>query len=200
MDPLTRAEAEEVLEDSRGWWMFLLTGILWIIFGFIVLSFDDFETVWAVAVFFGIGFIVGGILELAVASRVPGWKWLHILFGIIAIVAGILALIWPGQTFLVLAAIIGWYVLFSGIMDIITAFVTKDENDLWWLQLLLGIAQVLIGFWAVGYAGRSIALLVIWVGASALARGISDIFIGFGLHSAGKEVRKRMGPTAPVTA
>jgi hypothetical protein len=59
---------------------------------------------------------------------------------------------------------------------------------------------VLIGFWAVGYAGRSIALLVIWVGASALARGISDIFIGFGLHSAGKEVRKRMGPTAPVTA
>ncbi|HWC68146.1 MAG TPA: DUF308 domain-containing protein [Acidimicrobiales bacterium] len=200
MDPLTRAEAEEVLEDSRGWWMFLLTGILWIIFGFIVLSFDDFETVWAVAVFFGIGFIVGGILELAVASRVPGWKWLHILFGIIAIVAGILALIWPGQTFLVLAAIIGWYVLFSGIMDIITAFVTKDENDLWWLQLVLGIAQVLIGFWAVGYAGRSIALLVIWVGASALARGISDIFIGFGLHSAGKEVRKRMGPTAPVTA
>jgi uncharacterized membrane protein HdeD (DUF308 family) len=199
MDPLTRAEAEEVLEDSRGWWMFLLTGILWIIFGFIVLSFDDFETVWAVAVFFGIGFIVGGILELAVASRVPGWKWLHILFGIIAIVAGILALIWPGQTFLVLAAIIGWYVLFSGIMDIITAFVTKDENDLWWLQLVLGIAQVLIGFWAVGYAGRSIALLVIWVGASALARGISDIFIGFGLHSAGKEVRKRMGPTAPVT-
>jgi uncharacterized membrane protein HdeD (DUF308 family) len=200
MDPLTRAEAEEVLEDSRGWWMFLLTGILWIIFGFIVLSFDDFETVWAVAVFFGIGFIVGGIMELAVASRVPGWKWLHILFGIIAIVAGILALIWPGQTFLVLAAIIGWYVLFSGIMDIITAFVTKDENDLWWLQLVLGIAQVLIGFWAVGYAGRSIALLVIWVGASALARGISDIFIGFGLHSAGKEVRKRMGPTAPVTA
>jgi uncharacterized membrane protein HdeD (DUF308 family) len=199
MDPLTRAEAEEVLEDSRGWWMFLLTGILWIIFGFIVLSFDDFETVWAVAVFFGIGFIVGGILELAVASRVPGWKWLHILFGIIAIVAGILALIWPGQTFLVLAAIIGWYVLFSGIMDMITAFVTKDENDLWWLQLVLGIAQVLIGFWAVGYAGRSIALLVIWVGASALARGISDIFIGFGLHSAGKEVRKRMGPTAPVT-
>jgi uncharacterized membrane protein HdeD (DUF308 family) len=196
MDPLTR---EEVLEESKGWWLFLLTGILWIIFGFIVLSFDDFETVWAVAVFFGIGFIVGGIMELFVAGRAPGWKWLHILFGVIAIIAGVLALIWPGQTFLVLAAIIGWYVLFSGIMDIITAFVTKDENDLWWLQLVLGIAQVLIGFWAVGYAGRSITLLVIWVGASALARGISSIFIGFGLHSAGKEVRKRMGPTAPVT-
>jgi uncharacterized membrane protein HdeD (DUF308 family) len=200
MDPLTRAETEDVLDASKGWWLYLLTGILWIIFGFIVLSFDDFTTVWAVAVFFGIGFIVGGIAELFVASRTRSWRWAHILFGIIAIIAGILALIWPGQTFLVLAAIIGWYVLFSGIMDIVMSIATKDDNDLWWLQLVLGIAQVLIGFWAVGYTGRSIALLVIWVGASALARGISSIFIGFGLHSAGKEVRKRMGNVPPGAA
>jgi uncharacterized membrane protein HdeD (DUF308 family) len=198
MDPLTHAEAEEVLEASKDWWLFLLTGILWIIFGFVVLSFDDFTTVWAVAVFFGVGFMVGGTVELFVAGRTPSWRWLHILFGIIAIIAGVLALVWPGQTFLVLAAIIGWYVLFAGIMDIVTAFATKDLNDLWWLQLLLGIAQVLIGFWAVGYAGRSIALLVIWVGASALARGISSIFIGFGMHSAGKEVRKRMSNVPPT--
>jgi uncharacterized membrane protein HdeD (DUF308 family) len=198
MDPLTHAEVEEVLEASKDWWLFLLTGILWIIFGFVVLSFDDFTTVWAVAVFFGVGFMVGGTVELFVAGRTPSWRWLHILFGIIAIIAGVLALVWPGQTFLVLAAIIGWYVLFAGIMDIVTAFATKDLNDLWWLQLLLGIAQVLIGFWAVGYAGRSIALLVIWVGASALARGISSIFIGFGMHSAGKEVRKRMSNVPPT--
>jgi uncharacterized membrane protein HdeD (DUF308 family) len=199
MDPLT-AETEDVLQASKGWWLYLLTGILWIIFGFIVLTFDDFTTVWAVAVFFGIGFIVGGVVELFIASRTTSWRWAHIVFGIIAIIAGIMALIWPGQTFLVLAAIIGWYVLFSGIMDIVMAFATKDDNDLWWLQLILGIVQVLIGFWAVGYTGRSIALLVIWVGASALARGISSIFIGFGLHSAGKEVRKRMGNVPPGAA
>jgi uncharacterized membrane protein HdeD (DUF308 family) len=200
MDVFATTDGKEVLEESKGWWMYLLTGVLWIIFAFVVLSFDDFTTVWAVAAFFGIGFIVGGVVELFLAARAPGWRWLHVLFGLIAIVAGVMALMWPGQTFLVLAAIIGWYILFAGIMDIVTSLATRDINDLWWLQLLLGVAEVFIGFWAVGYAGRSITLLVVWVGASALARGISSIFLGFGLHSAGKEVRKRMGRGSPGAA
>lgn len=181
-------------EASRRWWLFLVVGVLWIIFAWVVLSFD-YETVWAVAVFFGFGFIAGGAMELMVASQTPDWRWLHVAFGIIAIIAGVVALLWPGQTFLALAAIIGWYVLFAGIIDILTAFAIKDDNDLWWLQLILGSAQVLIGFWAIGYAGRSIDLLVIWVGATALARGISSIFLGFGLHGMGEEMRKRMSST-----
>lgn len=48
--------------------------------------------------------------------------------------------------------------------------------------LVVGIAEVLIGFWAAEYPGRSIALLIVWVGASALARGIGEIFLAFRLH------------------
>ena len=195
-DPLAPPTADEFVEVGKGWWLYLVAGALWIIFGFIVLSFK-IDTVWAIAVFFGIGFMIGGIMELYVAFETPGWRWLHVVFGVIAIVAGFLALIWPGETFLVLAAIISWYILFAGIMDIVVAFSTREENDLWWLQLILGIVEVLIGFWAVGYAGRSVALLVVWVGASALARGISSIFLGFGLHNAAKEVRKRLSAMPP---
>ena len=39
-----------------GW--FLAAGIAWVIFGFVVLSFNQ-ASVWAIAVFFGIGFIAG---------------------------------------------------------------------------------------------------------------------------------------------
>jgi uncharacterized membrane protein HdeD (DUF308 family) len=196
MEPTAASDVDELAEVAEGWWLYLVAGVLWIIFGFVVLSFN-FDTVWAISVFFGFGFIIGGLMELFVAFETPGWRWLHILFAVIAIVAGIVALIWPGETFLVLAAIIGWYILFAGIMDIVIAFSTREENDLWWLQLVLGIAEVLIGFWAVGYAGRSIALLVVWVGASALARGISSIFLGFGSHSTGKELRKKLSTTPP---
>jgi len=90
-----------------------------------------------------------------------------------------MCLIWPGETFLVLAALIGWYLLFKGIFDFVMALATKDEYDLWWLTLVMGIVEVLVGFWAIGYSGRSIALLVVWVGATALARGITDIFLAF---------------------
>ncbi|HEY3485861.1 MAG TPA: DUF308 domain-containing protein [Ilumatobacteraceae bacterium] len=178
------------LEDvARRWWLFVLAGILWIIFAFAVLS-ASINTVWAIAVLFGIGFIVGGVMELMMAAVTEGWKWLHVVMGVIAILAGILALVWPGQTFLILAAIIGWFLMFDGVFGIVVAVTTRDVNDLWWLGLVVGIAEVLIGFWAVGYVGRSIALLIVWVAAASLARGIHDLVIGFTLHGADKRMRR----------
>jgi uncharacterized membrane protein HdeD (DUF308 family) len=191
MSVLITTEADS--DDASLWWVFLLTGILWIVFAWIVLSFN-YSTVWAVAVFFGFGLIGGGLMELMVGWQARAWRWLHFTFGVLCIVGGIVALVWPGETFLVLAAIIGWFVLFAGIVDLVTAIATREVNDLWWLGLILGIVEILIGFWAVGYSGRSIALLVVWVGAVALARGISNLFVAFGLHRIGKQVRQRMVP------
>ena len=199
MEAMTRpADAAKTAADS--WWVFLLAGILWILFAWVVLSFN-YETVWAVAVFFGFGLIGGGLMMIMFAMQTKQWKWLHVTFGVISVIAGIIALAWPGETFLVLAAIIGWYVMFAGILDLATAFAIRGENELWWLHLVVGIAELLIGFWAIGYAGRSIALLVVWVGATALGRGISSLFIAFGLHDAGRQLRSRMtgAPLPPPT-
>jgi uncharacterized membrane protein HdeD (DUF308 family) len=186
------AEAKEL---TSGWGWFLAAGIAWVIFGFVVLSFN-MATVWAIAVFFGIGFIVGGIMELAVAAVAPGWKWLYILIGIVSIAAGIMALVWPGQTFLVLAAIIGWLLLVYGLIDIVFAIARRDVDDLWWLGLAGGIVAVLIGLWAISPDDATVAtwrgtvLLVFWVGIAALIRGLSDIVLGFRLRSAHKKVSK----------
>ena len=163
------------------WWLFLLTGIGWLIFAWIVLSFD-FTTVWAVAVWAGFGIIAAGLVQFATGSMLEGiWKWLAYGLGVAAVVVGFMCLIWPSETFLVLAALIGWYLMFKGIFDIIMGLATREEYDLWWLTLVVGVVEVLIGFWAIGYSGRSIALLVVWVGAAALARGITDVFLAFQL-------------------
>ena len=186
------AEAKEL---TSGWGWFLAAGIAWVIFGFVVLSFN-MATVWAIAVFFGIGFIVGGVMESAVAAVAPGWKWLYILIGIVSIVAGIMALVWPGQTFLVLAAIIGWLLLVYGLIDIVFAIARRGVDDLWWLGLVGGIVAVLIGLWAISPDDATVAswrgtvLLVFWVGAAALIRGISDIVLGFRLRSAHENVSR----------
>jgi uncharacterized membrane protein HdeD (DUF308 family) len=179
----------KLVTSSWGW--FLFAGIAWIVFAFIVLTFN-YTTVWAIAVFFGIGFIFGGIMEFGIAAVAPGWKWLHILVGIVSIIAGFIALIWPGQTFLVLAAIVGWLLLFYGIIDVVFAFSTRHLDNLWWLQLITGLIMVLIGFWAIAPDDATVStyrgsvLLVVWVGFAALFRGISDLIIGFRLHSAHK--------------
>jgi uncharacterized membrane protein HdeD (DUF308 family) len=187
MQDFEAATREELRAFTDKWWLVLILGIVWIIFAWIVLSFD-FNTVLAIAVFAGVSFIFSGISEFFYASMVDDWKWLWILLGVISIIAGIIALVWPGQTFLVLAAIIGWYLMFRGVFDLVTAIMTKDVNDMWWLGLIAGILQIGIGFWAIGYEGRSIALLVVWVGAYALMKGLMDIFLAFRLRSAGKEL------------
>jgi len=181
---------------TRGWGWFLAAGIAWIVFAFILLSFN-YRTVWAIAVFFGIAFIVGGVMEFAVAAVAPGWKWLYILIGVVSIGAGLIALIWPGETFLVLSAIVGWLLLFYGIIDIVFAFSTRNLEGLWWMQLISGIIMVLLGFWAISPDDATVStyrgsvLLVVWIGIAALFRGISDIIVGFRLRSVQRELEAR---------
>jgi uncharacterized membrane protein HdeD (DUF308 family) len=176
---------EDLHHAAKLWWLVLALGILWVIYAFIVLSFE-FKTVLAIAVFAGVGMIFAGVTEFFYASQVESWRWAWIVLGVISVVVGVIALAWPDQTFLVLAAIVGWYLMLRGVFDVCVAFLSKDEHDLWWLGLVLGLAEIVIGFWAVGYVGRSIALLVVWVGAYALVKGITDIVLAFRLRHAGK--------------
>jgi len=174
--------------DRMPWWLFLVMGIAWLIFAWIVLSFD-FRTVWAVAVWAGCGMIAAGLIQFATGSVLEGfWKWLAYGLGVAGVVIGFLCLIWPGQTFLVLAALVGWYLMLKGVFDIVMALAMKDEYDLWWLTLVIGIVEVLVGFWSIGYEGRSIALLVVWVAAAALARGFTDLFLAFQLKKLQQQV------------
>lgn len=182
---------DAILEEAKGltgrWWLYLISAIAWFFLAFLILSWD-LATVWGIAVFAAIVLISGGLAELAVATIVPSWRWVHALFGIVSIFAGLIAIAWPGQTFLVLAAILAWYLLITGFFDIILSFQTRHLDELWWLHLVIGVAQILIGFWALGYEGRAAVLLVIWVAAIAIARGLSSLFIAFGLHSAGRRL------------
>jgi uncharacterized membrane protein HdeD (DUF308 family) len=195
---LAQSLREDMQTVTRGWGWFLAAGIAWIVFAFFVLSFN-YRTVWAIAVFFGIAFIVGGLMEFAVAAVAPGWKWLYVVIGIVSIVAGLIALMWPGQTFLVLSAIVGWLLLFYGIIDIVFAFSTRHLEGLWWMQLVSGIIMVLLGFWAISPDNATVStyrgavLLVVWIGVAALFRGISDIIVGFRLRSLQRELEARAG-------
>ena len=69
--------------------------------------------------------------------------------------------------------------MFAGTFDIITAISIRREIEVWWLQLIEGIIELALGFWAAGYYGRSTILLVAWVSAFTLIRGIRDIVLAF---------------------
>jgi len=118
------------------WWLFLVTGIGWTLVGLIVLRFD-YTSVSAISILFGCVAIAAGILEIGVLILAEGW-W-KLLYGVLAVVfiaAGVIAFIHPGDTFVALAAVVSFFLVFAGTFDIIISISTRHEIEVWWLQLI----------------------------------------------------------------
>ena len=91
----------------------------------------------------------------------------------------------PYNAFWALASILGLLLIFRGTLDIVTSVEARQVNSTWWLGMLAGILEILLGFWAAQqYLPVRGALLLIWVGFFALFRGISEIVIAFELRRA----------------
>jgi uncharacterized membrane protein HdeD (DUF308 family) len=179
-----RLEETELAEGaSRVWWVFLLTGILWLWISLIVLRLN-LESVTAIAILFGIVAIGAGINEfLAIGASTTGWKIAHGILGVVFVAAGIVAFFEPAGTFVALASLVAWVLLFKGIFDIAVAIVTHESVRLWWIGLIVGVVEILLAFWAAGYFRGSALLLVVWVAALALMRGITEIVMAFRLRA-----------------
>jgi len=166
------------------WWLFLWTGIGWMLVTLILLRFD-YTSVDAIAILFGIVAIFAAVVEAGITMISQGWwKLLNGLGAVIFLATGIISFIHPGNTFVALAAVISFFLVFAGTFDIINAISTRKEMEVWWLQLVSGIVELGLGFWAAGYWGRSSVLLVAWVAAITLTRGIRDIVLSFRVREA----------------
>ncbi len=161
------------------WWLMLITGLGWTLLGLIVLRFD-YTSVHAISLLFGFVAIAAGVVEIGMTFLVPGWwRLLNGLLAVAFIAAGVVAFIHPGDTFVALAAVFSFFLLFAGTFDIIQSISARREISVWWLQLVGGIIEVVLAFWAAGYYGRSAVLLIAWVSAFALIRGVRDFVFAF---------------------
>ena len=187
-------------DAARHWWIFLLTGIAWLVFALVLFQWD-YTTVYAVSILFGVAAIFAGANEfgqMAVSTR--GWKIVRAIVGVLFIGAGIWAIIHPHAAFTTLAALVGFFFLVKGIFDLTIAFMTREIFDLWWLQLILGIIEILLAFWVAGAFQRSAILLVVYVGIVALSRGITEIFLAFKLKDLRQAARRRLSSSSACRA
>jgi uncharacterized membrane protein HdeD (DUF308 family) len=165
------------------WWVFLVTGIAWLIISVMVLRFTP-ASITTVGVLLGVLFLLATVNEFLLASVGHSWQWAHILLGIFFAVGAIWAFARPIDAFWSLASVLGLLLIFKGTLDIISAVMTKEINPSWWLGLVAGILELVLGFWVSQqrFPARG-ALLLLWVGFFALFRGISEIVVAFELRS-----------------
>jgi uncharacterized membrane protein HdeD (DUF308 family) len=183
--PGTRGRVETALAQLAGpWWMFLVTGIGWLVISLIVLRFR-LSSVVAVGVLMGVVFLTGWLSELLIASMRPRWRWAHVLMGILFLFAACWSFASPFGAFWALATIFGLLLIFRGSLDLVTAISAREINHAWWLGLIAGVLEILLGFWVSQQEFPAQALLLLlWVGFFALFRGFSDILLAFEVRRA----------------
>jgi len=170
------------------WWLFLVTGIAWLLISLIVLRFDV-TSIAAVGALLGVIFLMAGANEFVITFAQPSWRWAHAVLGVLFVGGGVWAFVHPLDAFYELAAILGFLLLLKGSFDITVAFMTREVNDLWWLGLVVGTLEVLLAFWASQqlFAPRA-ALILVWVGFAAMFRGFTEIFLAFEVRRLSKEL------------
>jgi len=177
----TPLQAAELEEASRFWWLKLVTGACWLLLSVIVCRFD-YGTVSAISILFGVVMLAAAATEaLNVFTSRGWWRLGYGLLAVTFVVLGIVSFIHPGGTFAALAGVMSFYFIFKGGMTIAMSIGMFRGTYFQWVPLLIGIAEVLLGFWAAGYFGHRAILLVVWVGAIALTRAITDVFEAFAI-------------------
>ncbi len=177
--------ADAQLDTGNLWWLWLVAGVLWVVVGIVIVQFDS-ASVRTVGVIVGVMLFVAGLQYLVVGSLADHAKWAWYVFGAVLGVVGLVAMLNPVQTFASLADMLGFVFAFVGIVWIVEAVGTKDDNPLWWFGLIAGIIMVVLGFDTGGqfFIDKAYTLLV-FAGAWALMKGITDIILAFQIRRSG---------------
>jgi uncharacterized membrane protein HdeD (DUF308 family) len=197
------AQVPEIKEVGRGltklWWLWLVFGFVWILIALVILQFDR-ASITTVGVLIGAMFLASGIQQLVIAGMVGGVaRWVLIFFGVLLVIAGIIALISPENTFAGIADVLGFLFLIVGIFWIVQAFGERGMNELWWFGLISGIAMIVLAFWTGGqFFIQKAYVLLVFAGIWALFHGINDIFRAFQIRALGKAVEEMPPPAAPA--
>jgi uncharacterized membrane protein HdeD (DUF308 family) len=119
-----------LLEIAVGWGAgrhragsFVLGAVL--VVGGVLAAFWPGLTLWTLVLITGLSLIVHGAgrVGLAVVARreIPGWGWL-VALGAVNVLVGVLAIVWPQATVLVLCIVFGVQVLFLGLALVVAGF------------------------------------------------------------------------------
>jgi len=174
----------------RNWWVFVLRGVVAILFGVLAFA-QPGITLQVLVVLFGLWALFDGVLALigsvgAAEAHEPWWPL--VLIGLLGIAAGIATFKWPGITALVLLFVIAYWSIFRGLLEIVAAVRLRHLVQGEWWFIVGGLASIAFGVLLVMYPGTGL-LAVIWlVGLYAVIYGIALLMFGFRLKSLAGEL------------
>jgi uncharacterized membrane protein HdeD (DUF308 family) len=142
-------------------------------------------TLLALVLLFGIFSIVDGVasIVLGVRGEADGtvW-WMMVALGVLAIAAGIIALVWPQITLLALLAIIAASAIVRGVLEIIAAVRLRKVIQGEWLLALSGVLSIIFGGLIIWQPVAGLLAIAILIGAYMFALGVVAVALSLKLR------------------
>jgi uncharacterized membrane protein HdeD (DUF308 family) len=165
----------------RTWWVLLLRGLVAIAFGVLTFAQPGVSLV-ALMLTFGAFTFADGILGMYAAIRgrgLSGHWWVLLLWGLVGVVVGVLTVVAPAVTALVMTIYIAAWALVTGVMQIIAALRLRKEIRGEWLLVLGGAMSVLFGGFVLAQPGAGM-MAMLWVLALyAVLLGLVMVLLAF---------------------
>jgi len=166
---------------AENWRAMALRGLIAVLFGLVVLFWPGIILA-VLTLLFGIYALVDGGVVLLPALRSSdrgARRWLPVAEGTVGVVAGLVALLWPGLSASgLLYVIVGWAVV-TGILKILTAIVVRREVENVWLLAGGGALSVLFGLLLAALVGSELPTLAPFIGVFAVVVGLALIVFAF---------------------
>src|SRR6266581_1216765 len=112
--------------------------------------------------------------EAMVRSLGKNW-WMFVVQGIIAILFGVSAIVWPGLTLITLVTLFGASAIVDGVAALFAMFQASTTGTPWWLFLIRGLIGLVAGITVFAWPGLTAVLLVYVIGARFLLTGLTEI-------------------------
>jgi uncharacterized membrane protein HdeD (DUF308 family) len=104
------------------------------------------------------------------------------IVGVLSILAGVLALVWPGITAVALFYLIAWWAILIGIVEVVTAIAYSDRIENEWALVLSGLLAIGFGLILVIWPGPGVVAVLALIATFAILRGIMLIVAGVRLR------------------
>lgn len=154
-----------------------IIGVLQLFLGFIALTFVGVTSLVSV-VYLGALLALGGISEVAFGLRHPqnGGLWIHVFFGTLSTVCGLLIFLNPLANLVVLTMLIAVYFITSGLVTVVGSLIERFNEWFWFL--FHGIISVIAGVFILsGPIESSVWSIGVFVGIQMISKGIAWISI-----------------------
>jgi len=167
----------------------ILLGVLAVIVGIIAIAWPG-VTILALVILFAVYAFIDAVLQAmrAFSSRSAGPVFGHLLLALIDVAAGVIALVWPKPTALVLVIVVAAWAFVGGFFEIFAAFQSGETAGTRALFILSGAVSILFGVLLFARPGVGAVTLALLFGLFALIYGVSQIVMGVELRRTGHKV------------